>query len=317
VDTRRLVDPQLLARLDTSASLDLSPERLPIVRRALSAEAAVAPATRPDVVVAEHVAPAQHGGHHDVRVVVTRPAATGGQPRPALLWIHGGGYVVGDVVGPASFLDSLVSELGCVTASVDYRLAPESPHPGPVEDCYAALRWLVRNASSLGIDTTRLAIGGASAGGGLAAALALLARDGGEFSPSLQLLVEPMLDDRTATETDPNPVTGEFVWTRADNAFGWASLLGHEPGRPGVSEYAAAARAEDLTGLPPAFIAVGALDLFVDEDLAYAHRLLRAGVPTELHVYPGAFHGFLDIETADVARRHRRDIGDALRAAFR
>jgi triacylglycerol lipase len=178
------------------------------------------------------------------------------------------------------------------------------------------LRWVVAHAADLRINAARVAVGGASAGAGLAASLALLTRDRGEFPLCLQLLVEPMLDDRTATETDPNPVTGEFVWTRSDNAFGWASLLGHEPGVPGVSPYAAAARAADVTGLPPAFIAVGALDLFVDEDLAYAHRLLRAGVPTELHVYPGAFHGFLDVETAAIARRHRRDIAGALRAAF-
>jgi triacylglycerol lipase len=210
-----------------------------------------------------------------------------------------------------------VSDLGCVTVSVDYRLAPETPHPGPIDDCYSALRWVVDNAAGLGVDTSRLAVGGASAGAGLAACLALLARDRCEFEVCLQLLVEPMLDDRTGTETDPNPVTGEFVWTRADNAFGWSSLLGHEPGRPGVSPYAAAARAEDVTRLPPTFIAVGDLDLFLDEDVAYALRLMRAAVPTELHVYPGAFHGFLDIETADIARRHRRDIGDALRCAFR
>jgi triacylglycerol lipase len=316
VDTRHLVDPQLLAKLDTTASLDLSLERLPIVRRALAAEAAVPPPTRPDVVVTEHVAPAT-GDDPDVRVVVTRPAEAGEVAMPVLLWLHGGGYVMGDVVGSAPFLDSLVSELGCVTVSVDYRLAPETPHPGPVEDCYAVLRWLVHNAAGLGIDTARLAVGGASAGGGLAAALALLVRDRGEFTMCLELLIEPMLDDRTATEADPNPVTGEFVWTRADNAFGWASLLGHEPGRPDVSPYAAAARAAEMTGLPPTFIAVGALDLFLDEDLAYARRLLRAGVPTEVHVYPGAFHGFLDIETADVARDHRQHIGDALRRAFR
>jgi acetyl esterase/lipase len=316
VDTRRLVDPELATELDTAASLDLSTERLPIVRRALAAEAAVAAATRSDVVVTEHLAPAANGDP-DVRVVVTRPAGPSEVELPVLLWIHGGGYVVGDVAGPAPFLDSVVSELGCVTVSVDYRLAPETPHPGPIEDCYAALRWVVENAAGLGVDIGRLVIGGASAGGGLAAALALLARDRREFALCLAVLVEPMLDDRTATETDRNPVTGEFVWTRADNAFGWSSLLGHEPGRPGVSPYAAAARADDLTGLPPTFIAVGALDLFVDEDLAYAHRLLRAGVPTELHVYPGAFHGFLDIEATGVARRHRRDIGDALHSAFR
>jgi acetyl esterase/lipase len=199
---------------------------------------------------------------------------------------------------------------------VDYRLAPETPHPGPVEDCYAALRWLYSHTGELGVDPTRIAIGGASAGGGLAAGLTLLTRDRGEVPLAFQFLIFPMLDDRTVTATEPHPYTGEFIWTPEANRFGWTSLLGKEPGGPDVSPYAAAARAESLEGLPPTFINVGALDLFLEEDMEYARRLMRAGVPTELHVYPGAFHGFHMTANAKVSLAAVRDQLDALKRAL-
>ena len=156
---------------------------------------------------------------------------------------------------------------------------------------------------------------GESAGGGLAAALALLARDRGEYSIAFQHLIYPMLDDRTGTET-PHPYAGEYLWTPANNMFGWSALLSVAPGSAGVSPYAAAARAADLAGLPPAFIATGALDLFVEEDIEYARRLIRAGVPVELHVYPGAFHGFDLSPDARVAQEARRISVAALRRAL-
>jgi acetyl esterase/lipase len=161
-----------------------------------------------------------------------------------------------------------------------------------------------------------VAIGGASAGGGLAAALGLLTRDRGEVPLTYQLLIFPMLDDRTVTTQDPHPYTGEFMWTHNANRFGWTALLGGEPGGPDISPYAAAARAQRLAGLPPTYIAVGALDLFLEEDLEYARRLMREGVPTELHVYPGAYHGFIMTPTARVTRAFNRDYLDALRRAF-
>ena len=194
---------------------------------------------------------------------------------------------------------SLASELGCVVVSVDYRLAPETPHPGPIEDCYAALKWMHAHADELGIDPARIAVGGESAGGGLAACLALLARDRGEIPLVFQLLIYPMLDDRTVTEAEPHPFAGAFIWTRDSNRFGWTSLLGCEPGGDEVSPYAAASRATDLKGLPPTFIAVGSLDLFLEEDLEYTRRLLRAGVSTELHIYPGAYHAFNMVPDAE------------------
>ena len=206
----------------------------------------------------------------------------------------------------------LAEELGCVIVSVDYRLAPETPHPGPVEDCYAGLAWTFAHAGELGIDPARVGVAGESAGGGLAASLALLARDRGEHRLAFQHLTYPMLDDRTCI-TDVHPHTGAFIWTPHNNRFGWSALLGHDPGGQAVSPYAAAARAEDLSGLPPTFIATGALDLFLDEDIDYARRLIRAGVPTELHVYPGAFHGFDIHPTAAVAVAARADRVAALR----
>ena len=187
---------------------------------------------------------------------------------------------------------SLAAELDCVVVSVDYRLAPETRFPGAVEDAYAALTWLHAEAETLRVDRGRIAIGGESAGGGHAAALAIYARDRGEIPILFQSLDSPMLDDRTGATSEPHPYCGEFVWPPANNRYGWKALLGIEPGGPDTPYGAAPARVADLAGLPPAFILVGALDLFLEEDLEYARRLIRAGVPAELHVLPGAFHGF-------------------------
>ena len=210
---------------------------------------------------------------------------------PALFWIHGGGYVLGDVEQDDRLMQQLVKRVGCVAVSVDYRLAPEHPFPAPVEDCYAGLQWLFAHAGELGVDPARIAIGGASAGGGLAAGLALLARDREQVPVAFQLLIYPMIDDRNVTPAS-YAITDPRVWHRQSNHLGWKAYLGREGGGDDVSPYAAAARATDLTNLPPAFIPVGALDLFIDENIEYAQRLIQAGVPTELHVYPGAFHGF-------------------------
>jgi triacylglycerol lipase len=232
------------------------------------------------------------------------------------LHIHGGGYVF----GAPNMLDAahrdLVHDLGCAVFSVDYRLAPETVFPGAVEDCYAALRWITEHAAELRIDPKRIGVMGESAGGGLAAGFALLVRDRNEFSLAFQHLIFPMLDDRTCVAADPHPFTGEFIWTPENNLFGWTSLLGTAPGSAGISPYAAAARAENLAGLPASFIAVGALDLFLEENLEYARRLMRAGVPVELHVYPGAFHGFQIAVDARVSVAAERDRRAALRRAL-
>jgi len=217
-----------------------------------------------------------------VRVRVFRPASPSGSGA-ALLWIHGGGYVIGHAAQDDVLCRRFSRELGIVVVSVDYGLAPENPYPAPLEDCYSALTWLAGLPS---VDPARVAIGGASSGGGLAAALALLARDRREVPLVAQLLVYPMLDDRTV-DREGLDNAGLRVWNQASNKFGWSAYLGDAD-----PEVAVPARREDLAGLPPAWMGVGTLDLFHDEDLAYADRLNDAGVPCQVEVIAGAFHGF-------------------------
>jgi acetyl esterase/lipase len=217
-----------------------------------------------------------------VGVRLFRPAGGGTGQTPALLWIHGGGYVIGTAAQDDALCRRFANELGATVASVDYRLAPDHPYPIPLEDCYSGLQWLVQLPS---VDPARVAIGGASAGGGLAAALALLTRDRGEIPLAAQILVYPMLDDRTVGRHLDNP--GLRLWNQSSNKYGWSAYLGGAD-----PEVAVPARRDDLSGLPPAWLGVGTLDLFHDEDLAYADRLKGAGVPCEVEVVPGAFHGF-------------------------
>ncbi len=240
-----------------------------------------------------------------VGVRLHRPTGVS-QPGPALLWIHGGGYVIGTAQQDDDLCRRFVRELGVTVAAVDYRLAPEHPYPAPLEDCYSALTWL---AGLPAVDPARVAIGGASAGGGLAAALALLARDRGEITPTLQLLAYPMLDDRSgSTAENPN----YRLWGPKSNRFGWAAYLGNTDPKVAVP-----ARHEDLSGLPPAWIGVGTHDLFHDEDLAYAARLKAAGVPCEIETVPGAFHGFdLVVPKATVSKAFFASQCASLRSAL-
>jgi len=235
-----------------------------------------------------------------------RPANAAG-PTPALLWIHGGGYLFGTAAQDDGVCRQYVERLGITVAAVDYRLAPEHPYPIPVEDCYSVLTWMARLP---GIDSDRIAIGGASAGGGLTAALAFLARDRAEVTPVLQILSYPMLDDRSV---DPSlDDTGFRLWNPASNRVGWQSYLGGAD--PAV---AVPARRDDLAGLPPAWLGVGTLDLFHREDLAYAERLDAAGVPCEVHVVPGAFHGFDRIAAkSSIARAYFDSQATSLRKAL-
>jgi acetyl esterase/lipase len=229
-------------------------------------------------------------GAPDVSLLICRPTGASAL-LPAVYYTHGGGMMLGDNrMGVTEALD-WAEELGLVVVSVEYRLAPEHPHPAPVEDSYAGLVWTAANAEELGIDPDRLLVAGASAGGGLAAALALLARDRGGPELIGQLLMCPMLDDRNDSLSG-RQMAGLGVWDRTANATGWGALLGEGAGGPDVSPYAAPARAADLSGLPPAFIDVGSAETFRDEDIAYADRLWQAGGRAELHVWPGGFHGF-------------------------
>ncbi|MEU7001488.1 alpha/beta hydrolase [Nonomuraea sp. NPDC046570] len=229
-------------------------------------------------------------GPSGVSLLICRPSGVT-TPLGAIYHTHGGGMIVGDKrTGMAEMLD-WAQELRLVVVSVEYRLAPEHPHPAPIEDCYAGLVWTAEHAGELGIDPGRLLVAGASAGGGLAAALALLARDRGGPALIGQMLLCPMLDDRNDTPSSVQ-MAGLGVWDRTSNETGWTALLGDERGGPDVSPYAAPARATDLSGLPPAFIDVGSAETFRDEDVAYADRIWQAGGRAELHVWPGGFHGF-------------------------
>ncbi|WP_245556507.1 alpha/beta hydrolase [Deinococcus aquatilis] len=207
----------------------------------------------------------------------------------AVLYIHGGGFVTGSAGAYHRQCAQFANELGLLGVNVEYRLAPGTPFPGPLEDCYAALRWMKAQAASLGIDPGRIAIAGDSAGAGLAASLAQLARDRGDVQPAFQLLLYSMLDDRTALNTG-HAGRGEFVWTSAPNVLGWTAYLGSPLKLESAPLYSAAARLENLAGLAPAWIGVGTLDLFYAENREYAHRLTKAGVPCEFYEVKGGYH---------------------------
>ena len=244
----------------------------------------------PDVTVEPKHIPVP-GGAPDVLVYIIN--AKSGAARPGILHMHGGGFVLGSAKDSVPDLQQLAAELDCAIVTVDYRLAPETRYAGSIEDNYAGLRWMYRHAGQLGVDRARIAVMGESAGGGHAAILAITARDRGEVPVMFQSLIYPMLDDRTGSSRQPsNPNMGKIIWTPASNRFGWEAFLGQPPGTDDVPAAAVPARLANLAGLPPAFIGVGSIDLFVDEDIEYAHRLVDAGIQTELLVVPGAFHGF-------------------------
>lgn len=226
----------------------------------------------------------------EVPVRVYRPAEKQG-PLPALLWMHPGGFVIGSIEMDHFMACQLAKDADCVIALLNYRLAPEHPYPEPLEDCYSVLQWLARNAATLGIDPERIAIGGSSAGGGLAAGLALLSRDRGGVAPIFQLLLYPSIDD-TNIEPASETVPENLFWSRENTRIGWHAYLDGREATPDVSEYAAPARATDLRNLPDAFIAVGTADMLMRENIEYAERLSAAGAKVELRVYPGAYHAF-------------------------
>jgi acetyl esterase/lipase len=233
-----------------------------------------------------------------------------GPARPCIVHTHGGGFVMGSARDSVRMLQDLCADLGCMAVSVEYRLAPEATWRASLADNYAALAWVHADAAALGVDRDRIAVMGESAGGGHAALLAIAARDRAEVPLAFQCLTYPMLDDRTGSTRDPAPFVGKLIWTPESNRFGWRAFLGTAPGGPAVPAAAVPARTTNFAGLPPAFIGVGSIDLFADEDTEYARALNAAGVASELIVVPGAFHGFDVIGTTtpigrwfDAARR--------------
>lgn len=306
MSTRHLVDPEIAPLIELIPPLDFSRETI-VETRIESANRWGAP---PEPLIAPEIVSAPgRDGAPDVPLYLYNPPSEN-RARAALLHFHGGGMVLGSAESSKAIVPPLILAGDAVGVSVEYRLAPETPFPGPQEDCYAALGWLVANAEALGVDPARIVVAGESAGGGLAAALALMARDRGEFSLAGLLLIYPMLDHRTGGPDCPyrNPTTGEFLWTRDRNAFGWSCLQGDYGLDDERIGWFSPARAADLSRLPQTFIATGALDLFLDENLEHTRRLCAAGVPVELHVYPGAIHGFQIMAEATVTRAAARDL---------
>lgn len=308
------IDPQIAPTVLAMPDLDLAD--LAQARREYRAMEDAAPvAIDPRVTVRDLTVPAR-GEHPPVRVRVFAPAERTGEPLPGVCWIHGGGYVFDSAPLDAPICQQMVLAHHCIVVSVAWRLAPEHPFPAATEDCYGALAWMAADAGGLGIDPGRLVVGGQSSGGGSAAGVALLVRDRKEFTIAHQLLVYPMLDDRNDTPS-AHLVTDTKVWNRSKNAIAWKAYLGERADDAPVSPYAAPSRMQDLGGSVPATMLTGELDLFRDENIAYAQRLMAAGVPTELHVYPGAPHGFDQIcPQATVSQRFAADRDAVLRRVF-
>jgi acetyl esterase/lipase len=282
-EVRKVLDGLPPRVLDFSLGID-------VVRKAYTEmQQAIAMPEVPNVSFRDIAVPGYADGDADVVVRIYEPDAR--TTDAVIYWIHGGGMVLGHYDGDAYMNKLWASRFGAVVLSVEYRLAPEHPYPAPLQDCYAGLRWLHRNAAELGVNPARIVVAGGSAGGGLAAGTCLLARDLGEVAPSAQILFFPMIDDRDATPSNIEVTYPQF-WSRDKNQYGWASYLAGRAGADDIDIYAAPARAtaEHLRGLPPTSIDVGELDAFRDEDIEYAQKLLQAGVPTELLVTPGAFH---------------------------
>ncbi|MFC4595853.1 alpha/beta hydrolase [Sphingobium tyrosinilyticum] len=319
----------LLPAMPALAQVPVAPEYLNPELRAIGTRLLQASATQPVASplrrpsrpadlppgVEEETVPAK-AGHPPVTVYIVNRSAQQSAQRGAILYIHGGGFMAGSARGSVRAVLGLAARLNCVVVSVEYRLAPETRFPGALEDNYAALKWLHDNAGSLGVDPKRIAVMGESAGGGHAAMLTIAARDRKEVPIAFQALVYPMLDDRTGSTHKVDRTIGTLVWRPQDNRAGWTALLGKPAGSRTVPPGSVPAREENLRGLPPTFIGVGSIDLFAEEDIEFARRLVGQGVPTELLVVPGAFHGFQTmVPQAAVSRQFNGALEAALMRA--
>lgn len=314
-DPLRLVDPELRAAARAMLAQTFPPmsrETLPAVR-ASWAPPPLLEAPAPAVKLQQIPGPA---GAPAVAIELIG-AGNAAAPRPAILHIHGGGMISGRARNMTSFSQTLAAEFGAVVVNVDYRLSPETPFPGPVLDNLAALEWMIAHAADMGIDPQRIAIMGESAGGGLAAMVAQMARDTATVQPCLLVMLYPMLDDRTGSSRQVPPHIGTIGWSAEANRFGWSSFLGVPAGSANVPAGSVPARLSDLAGFPPSFIGVGTLDLFIDEDLEFGRRLIAAGVPTQMHVSPGAYHAFdFVVPEARIAREFTQAWKTSLHTAF-
>jgi acetyl esterase/lipase len=309
-DPYSLVDPEFLPALKQFPAVDLSAEIVLQFRQMPGMPPLPAPAPQP---VERHI-PGPPGAP-EVRLWVVDPAPSE-KGKPVLLHMHGGGFMMTDPTWMPR-LQGIATECHCVVVSVDYRLAPETRYPGSLQDNYAALKWVHAHAAELGIDRSRIAVGGESAGGTHAASLAIHARDRNEVPIVFQLLIYPALDDRTGSSRPAPPAIGHFMWNAGANRLAWSSLLGVPAGSSKVPVAAVPARVASVAGLPPAWVGVGAIDLFAEEDMEYALRLVHAGVPTELLVVRGAFHGFdILVPDAEASKQFSASWKSALRKAF-
>jgi acetyl esterase/lipase len=309
-DPYSVVDPELVPVLKQFPAYELSTEMVVKFRQMPGMPPLPAPAPQP---VERHI-PGPPGAP-EVRLWVVDPAPLE-KSKPVLLHMHGGGFMMtGPMLMPQ--LQEIATDCHCVVVSVDYRLAPETHYPGSLADNYAALKWVHAHTAELGIDRSKIAVGGESAGGGHAANLAIYARDRNEVPIIFQLLIYPQLDDRTGSTRAEPPAIGHFLWTASANRLAWSSLLGVPAGSSKVPAGAVPARVASVDGLPPAWIGVGSIDLFVEEDMEYAQRLIHAGIATELLVMPGAFHGFdLLVPDAKASKQFSASWKTALRKAF-
>lgn len=287
--SRHLIDPEIISAVDLIPTTELTESTLMEARKNQSQMMQKIDVTQMfPITLEKKVVPSYFSGP-DIQIEIIKPKHSKHHKMPLYYSIHGGGMVLGSPVVDRPANASLAAQHGFCCVSVYYRLAPEHVQPSQLQDCYSGLKWCIEHAEELGIDTRKVAVGGSSAGGGLAAGLALYIRDQKEFEIHHLRLMRPMLDDRTSTAPE-HPYAGEFIWTIQSNYFGWKSVLGDEPGQEEVSEYYVPARAKSLAGLPPTYINIGTIDLFIDEALFFAKQLAFDGVLVELHVYPGYHH---------------------------